>query len=61
MNDTRLTKTLKLILQTHDNINWTAMFPTVPGGEFCGDGDTTGKAQSSDSQQDFDLLPNTAC
>ena len=61
MNDMRLTKTLKFILQTHDKINWTAMFTTLSGGVFCGDGDTTGKAQSSDSQQDFDLLPNIAC
>ena len=37
------------------------MFTIVPGGGFCGDGDTTGKAQSSDSQQDFDPLPNIAC
>jgi hypothetical protein len=61
MNDTKLTKTLKLILQTHDKISWTAMFTTVPGGGFCGDGDTTGKVQSSDGQQDFDPLPNIAC
>jgi len=50
MNDTKLTKTLKLILQTHDNINWAEMFTTVPGGGFCGVGDTNGKAQSSVSR-----------
>jgi hypothetical protein len=36
------------------------MFTTVPGGGFCGDGDTTREGHSSDSQQDFDPFPDTA-
>jgi len=50
LNERHKTKTLKSILQTHDNINWTEMFVTMHGGGFCGDDGTNGKAQSSVSR-----------